>query len=170
MPAVSPITLSGFLKIPDIPGESTRDRHEDEIVVHRVGWSVAQGERAATGSGRRAGRPQVGPIVFDKWYDAASPYIALAAMQAKSFDEVVFSVRKDSGDAALDYLRITLSNVTISSYEMLNAYNETDEPIRRIPERVAMIFEKIAVRYVETDRDQSAGAEHEIEYDVSRGR
>jgi type VI secretion system secreted protein Hcp len=44
-----------------------------------------------------------------------------------------------------------------------------DEPIRRIPERVGVVFERIRVLYVETRDDQPAGDEHEIEYDVARG-
>ena len=52
---------------------------------------------------------------------------------------------------------------------MLDEYNEMDEPIRRIPERVGMAFERIRVVYVETGDDHSAGDEHEIEYDVARG-
>lgn len=79
------------------------------------------------------------------------------------------TLHRDSGDGHLDYLRITLTNATISSYEMLDEYNEMDEPIRRIPERVGVAFERIRIVYVETRDDHSAGDEHEIEYDVARG-
>ena len=169
MPAISPISLAGHLRIPDISGESTRAEHEGEIEVHRVSWSVTRSPTATSGSGRRSARPVVKPFTFDKWYDASSPYIALAAMQGKSFKEVVFSLHRDSGDGHLDYLRITLTNATISSYEMLDEYNEMDEPIRRIPERVGVAFERIRIVYVETRDDHSGGDEHEIEYDVARG-
>jgi type VI secretion system secreted protein Hcp len=169
MPAISPISLAGHLRIPGIAGESTRDGHEGEIEVHRVGWSVTRSPAAASGSGRRAARPEVGPVIFDKWYDASSPYIALAAMQGRSFKELVFSLHRESGDGHLDYLRITLINAAVSSYQMLDRYNEIDEPIRRIPERVGVEFERIRVVYVETREDHSAGDEHEIEYDVARG-
>ena len=98
--------LTGYMKIPDIDGESKfagprgRDRHSRDRMGH-----FAQGQaRAAPGAdGRRDGRWS-GRLVVHKFYDAASPYIALAAMQGKSFDEIVISIRKDSGEAHLDYL------------------------------------------------------------------
>ena len=37
-----------------------------------------------------------------------------AAMQGKSLPEIIIMARKDSGDAHLDYLKITLSNAAVS--------------------------------------------------------
>jgi type VI secretion system secreted protein Hcp len=134
-----------------------------------VHWKIAQRNSSALGSGRSSARAEISPIFVDKWTDAASPYLALACMQAKSFEEVVLLFRKDSGDAHLDYLKITMTNVIISSFEMLNEYKEEEEPILMIPERIGLSCEKINIVYTVQADDHSAGDEHEVEYDITKG-
>lgn len=156
--------LTGFLKIPDIPGESRLADHEGEIDIHSISWNVTGQTGVTQGAGRPRARAEAGPVSVGKFYDASSPYIALAAMQGKSFDEVVISFRQDSGEAHLDYLTITLENVIISSYD-LNGPPENEE----IEDRVQLSFEKINVKYVVQADDHSSGDEHEIEFDVVAG-
>lgn len=160
--------LTGYLKLPDIDGESKAADHEGEIDFHGINWSVAQKAKAARpGSGRARARAIVSPLEVQKFYDASSPYIALAAMQGKAFDEIELSVRQDSGDAHLDYLKITLTNCTLSAYAMYN--DGIDDPLTEISERVGISFEKVKVLYTVQADDHSAGDEHEIEYDVAAG-
>ncbi len=156
--------MTGFLKIPDIPGESVRADHEDEIDIHSIDWGVSRQQSAATGSGRSRSRADVRSVSLGKFYDASSPYLALACMQGKSFDEIVISLRKDSGDAHLDYLRITLSNVVISGYDV-----NTPPEGSQLADTVRLSFEKINILYIVQADDHSAGDEHEIEFDVFAG-
>ena len=102
--------LTAYMKIPDIAGESQRADHEDEIDIHDVQWVIEQASVAQVGRGRSQSRARVDALICAKYYDASSPYLALACMQAKSFDEIVLMVRKDSGEAHLDYLTITMTN------------------------------------------------------------
>ncbi|MEM9496441.1 MAG: type VI secretion system tube protein Hcp [Pseudomonadota bacterium] len=157
--------LTAYMLVPDVPGESVRADHEDEIDVHSIDWNVSQGAAAQVGRGRSMSRAQVGPFNIMKFYDASSPYLALACMQAKSFEEIVISVRKDSGEAHLDYLTITLKHVVISSYDML----PTSENSLVIEERVGLTAEECVIKYTVQADDHSAGDEHEIEYDISAG-
>lgn len=159
------MSLTGYLKVPDIDGESLRTEHEDEIDVHSIAWEITQGTAAQVGRGRSQSRAQVGNLAFLKFYDSASPYFALACMQGKSFDEIVLCVRKDSGEAHLDYLKITMTNVTISSYNML----PTSDEGQVIEEEIKLTFEKINIVYTVQADDHSAGDEHEIEYDIAGG-
>ena len=162
------MAFSGYIKIPDIDGESKQAEHEGEIDCWGVSWGAAQSSSAAVGSGRTRGRSVVQDFNFSKWYDAASPYLALACMQGKSFDEIIFMVRKDSGDAHLDYLQVTLTNCVVTSYQMSGSGpNVGDNDM--IAENVTISAEKIKVLYVVQADDHSAGDEHEIEYDVVSG-
>ena len=113
------MALTGYLLIPDIAGESQRVDHEEEIDVHSITWGISQGAAAQMGRGRSKGRADISTLKVNKYYDASSPYLALACMQGKSFDEIVLSVRKDSGEAHLDYLVITMTNVIVSDYFVL---------------------------------------------------
>ncbi|MEP5761888.1 MAG: type VI secretion system tube protein Hcp [Litoreibacter sp.] len=159
------MALTGTLLLPDIAGESVRADHEDEIDVHSIDWGISQGAKSQTGKGRSQGRAEVGALSVFKLTDASSAYLALACMQGKSLEECVLTVRKDSGDAHLDYLIITMTNVTISSYSML----PTAQDSLVIEERVSLTFEKVKYLYTVQADDHSAGDEHEIEYDIAAG-
>lgn len=159
------MAFTGYLKIEGIDGESKRADHEGEIDCFGVEWSVAQSSSAATGSGRTRGRAKINDFTFHKWMDAASPYLALACMQGKAFEEIVFMARKDSGEAHLDYLVVTLKKCIITSYQMAQS-SEEEEGSDMVKEAVAVSFEEITYKYVVQADDHSAGDEHEVEYNV----
>ncbi|MDO6584916.1 type VI secretion system tube protein Hcp [Salipiger sp. 1_MG-2023] len=168
------MAFTGYLKIPDIDGESQRAEHEDEIDITDIMWSIEQAATAQTGRGRARARADVSSLTCRKVYDASSPYIALAAMQAKSFKDVIVTVRRDSGEAHLDYLTITMTNTIISHYEIDGVGRITDsERVERegqeLQERIGFAFENIKVKYVVQEEDHSAGDEHEIEFDIAAG-
>ncbi len=159
------MALTAYLKLPDIAGESMRAEHEEEIDIHAMQWEIAQGAAAQVGRGRSQSRAQISGITMNKFVDAATPYLQLASMQGKSLDECVLAVRKDSGEAHLDYLVITMTNAVVSSYEML----ETSDEGLVIEEKITLTFEKVKVVYTVQADDHSAGDEHEIEYDIAAG-
>lgn len=161
------MALTGYMKIDDIQGESVRSGHEDEIDIHGVQWKAAQKSSANTSSGRTAGRATVEAFTCYKTMDASSPYLALACMQGKSIPEITISVRKDSGEAHLDYLVVVLESCIISSYEMVNDGSDADNDM--ISEVISISFEHIKDTYTVQADDHSAGAEHEITYDVVGG-
>lgn len=156
--------ITGFLKIPDIPGESRRVDHEDEIDVFDIVWGLERSSSATVGRGRARSRTEARPLVVQKFYDRASPYLALAVRQGKSFDEMVLSVRKDSGEAHLDYLIITMENVTISRYEF---HTGDDGAVAgMISEVCELEFEKVTIKYTVQADDHSSGDEHEVRMDL----
>jgi type VI secretion system secreted protein Hcp len=161
--------LSGYLKIDGIEGESVRAEHDSEIDVHGVHWKVERTASSVRGSGRTRtrSRPRVHSLTCFKQTDASSAYLALACLRGRSFSEMVLSVRKDSGDAHLDYLIITMKNVVVSGFEMMNdGSNSSDEVLT---EQVALSFEKVTYKYTVQADDHSAGDEHEIEFDIVAG-
>lgn len=162
--------IQGALKIDDIPGESKRADHEDEIDFYGIHWEIQQQSSSAAGSGRSRGRADVSGVTMWKAVDAASPYLALASMQGKSLPECTAYVRKDSGDAHLDYLKITMTNCMISAVEFLNHDDSTDDVNDQIiHEKITITCEKINVVYTVQADDHSAGDEHEVEYDIVKG-
>ncbi len=156
--------MTGYMKLPDIEGESRRADHEGEIDIMSIDWGMSQASNMQIGSGRTSSRATVNPINITKIYDASSPYLALACMQGKAFDEVVISFRQDSGEAHLDYLVITLTNVVISSYSLSGSAMGEE-----ITDALSLAFEIVNVKYTMQADDHSSGDEHEIEYDVSAG-
>lgn len=151
--------ITGFLKIDDIPGESRRVDHEDEIDVFGVSWEIEQA--TATRSGRVRARADMGPLVVHKYYDASSPYLARATEQGRAFPEMVLSLRKDSGEAHLDYLVITMENCLVASYRFAN--DDPSHPDGLIVERVEIDFETVKLIYTVQADDHSAGDVHEVD-------
>ena len=158
--------LTAYLKIDDIAGESRRAGHEDEIDIHDLKWNIEQGSSPRVGRGRSRARAKVEALVLHKFTDASSVYLALACMQGKSLHEVTLSVRRDSGDAHLDYLTITMENVVISRYEVLGSGEAEGEMIEEV---IGLVFENVSYKYVVQADDHSAGDEHEITYDLAAG-
>ncbi|NJM84063.1 MAG: type VI secretion system tube protein Hcp [Tabrizicola sp.] len=163
------MALTGYLKLPDIDGESVRADHEGEIDVHGVHWQVKQRSSANIGSGRTQARAEISGMTLYKVYDASSPYLALTAMLGKAIDEAVLMVRKDSGEAHLDYLTVTMKKCVIAEYEMTND-DPGEDGSQVIREKLVLSFEEVAIKYVVQADDHSKGDEHEIEYSVAAGK
>jgi type VI secretion system secreted protein Hcp len=159
------MAFTGYLKIEGIDGESKRADHEGEIDCFGVEFSAKQSSSSSVGSGRTRGRATLSDFTFHKWMDAASPYLALACAKGKSFEEIVFTVRKDSGDAHLDYLIVTLTNCIIAVYEMRQDSPEADSS-ELIAEKISVSYEELKIKYVVQADDHSKGDEHEIEYNL----
>ena len=159
--------LTAYLKIGDIAGESQRVDHEDEIDIHDIMWSIDRKSASKVGRGRARARARIQPLLLRKVTDAASAYLLLACMQGKSFPEMILSVRKDSGEAHLDYLVITMENVTISKFEKLGVGVENEG--QTIEEIIGLVFENVTYKYTVQNDDHSAGDEHEITYDIAAG-
>jgi type VI secretion system secreted protein Hcp len=166
------MAYQGYLRLPDIRGESRRSGHEDEIEVHGVAWDVAQSPAGRAGRGRTRARADVGPIVLWKRYDASSPYLVLAAMQGRAFDAARLALT-GPGEATDPYLQITLENCLVAAYGIVappeaELHGGRGDPLPPL-ERIALDFERIVVRYVERASDGTAGTEHEIAYDIAAG-
>lgn len=161
------MSLAGYLKIDDIPGESRRVGHIDEIDVKGAHWKIAQASSAAGGSGRTQARAQVHTLTCIKETDAASPYLALACFKGKSIPEAVLMLRKDSGEEHLDYLQITMTRCIVTSFEMLN--DGTDENDNVVTEKLGLSFEEVDILYTVQADDHSAGAEHQTQFNIEAG-
>jgi type VI secretion system secreted protein Hcp len=159
------MAFTGYLKIEDIKGESKRAEHEDEIDCFGVEFNASQSSSSAVGSGRTRGRATLSDFTFHKWMDASSPYLMFACAKGKSFKEMVFAVRKDSGDVHLDYLVITLTNCIISGYKMSQSAAEAANE-ELISEEIKVSYEEIKFKYVLQADDHSKGNDHEVGYNL----
>lgn len=159
--------INGVLQLTDIGGESKKADYEDLIDVHGAYWTVDQKSGAVIGSGLTQSSAEIGNFHFIKWFDAASPYLAKLCMNGGTIDEAVFTALKDSGEARLPYLIITLTKCIISRYDISNDGNDND--VQLIREDVSIACEKIKILYTVQEPDGSGGPEHESEYDIIAG-
>jgi type VI secretion system secreted protein Hcp len=151
----SSIKIDGFLKVPDIPGPSERDGHEEEIEIHGVKFNMHAPHDPNSMS--RRGRVALDMIVFTKYYDMPSPYLKKALFDNTPMDEVVFSARRTIEGETSDYLVVTLTDASVMTYQMCQAPDEAD----LIEEEVGFAYNAIKFVY---DKD------HEIEMSVKVGK
>ncbi len=147
--------IDGFLKVPDIPGPSVRDGHEEEIEVYGVKYDMVAPHDANSLS--RRGRVALGMIEFTKHYDMASPYLQKALFDNTLMGEVKFSARRTIEGETSDYLVVTLEDASVVKYDLRASPDEPDI----IEDKVAFAYKKIVFNYDD---------QHEIEMDVHVGK
>ena len=146
--------IDGFLKVPDIPGPSERDGHEEEIEVYGVDFTMVAPHDPNSLS--RRGRVALGAVEFTKHYDKSSPYLKQALYENTKLDEVVFTCRRTIEGETSDYLVGTMTDASVISYNMHHSPDEPDV----IEDKVGFAYKKIKFVY---DDD------HETEMNVATG-
>ena len=147
--------IDGFLKVPDIPGPSVRDGHEEEIEVHGMAFNMVAPHDPNSLS--RRGRVALDVIEFTKHYDMSSPFLRQACFQNKLLGEVVFSARRTIESETSDYLVITLTDASVVRYTVAPSNDEPD----LLEEKVGFAYKTIKFAYDD---------KYEVEMDVHVGK
>jgi len=136
-------SFAQFMLIEGMPGESQDTAHPGWIDVLSTEWSLD----ATASADKRGSVGEISDIVITIAADASSPYLALAAMQSKSFDTVDFEFVDDTGQVVRT---LRLTNVKITSL-----VSSTQD--RSIPptETLALNYERIVWVAYPADREQA---------------
>jgi type VI secretion system secreted protein Hcp len=113
-----------FLKVDGMPGDSTDDNHKGEVNVTSFAFAVGRGgdgtgvssATAPTAGSAGSSRRGLQTLRVDKIYDAASPKLLKAAATGRHIKSAVLTFRR-SGDNDVEFLRYTLSDVQVTSYD-----------------------------------------------------
>ena len=135
-----------FLKLDGIPGESTDAKHKDEIDVLAFSWGVSHPKATGPGGGGGGGS---GKAVFEDLLvvartSKASPKLWLACASGQHIKSAILTCRKP-GKAPFEFLKITLTDVLISSYEIDGS--EDEPPL----DQIALSFAKVETAYTPQD-------------------
>jgi type VI secretion system secreted protein Hcp len=150
-----------FIKIPPLKGESVDKTHAGEIDVLAWSWGMSNSGSAHVGGGAGAGKVNVQDLSFTKYLDKSSPDLMLAACNGKHFDGAVLVVRK-AGEKPLEYLKITLTEVLVTSISTGGSGGED-----RLTENVTLNFAKVQVDYIEQKKDGSAGDKPSMVWNIA---
>lgn len=129
-----------FLKLDGIPGESTDAKHKDEIDVLAFSWGVSQSGSSGPGGGGGAGKAVFDDLLVVARTSKASPKLLLACASGQHIKTAVLTCRKP-GKAPFEFLKITLTDVTVSSYEIDGSDDEL--PL----DQIALSFAKVEMAY-----------------------
>jgi type VI secretion system secreted protein Hcp len=152
-----------FLKIDGIPGESTDSKHNGEINI--LSWSWGETQATGPGTGGGAGKVSMQDFRISKAVDKTSPKLMLACASGQHIKDAVLSCRK-AGGILKDFLTITLTEVTVSSYEIVgNSGADID-----LTDQFALHFAKIEFNYVQQKPDGTMGASSQAGWDVKNNK
>ena len=156
------MAIDMFIKIDDVKGESIDDKHSGEVDVLSWSWGMTQSGTTHTGTGGGAGKVHVNDLSFTKWVDSATPTLQLACCAGKHYKEAKLTVRK-AGEKPLEYLKITMKDVIISSLSDGGAGGED-----RLTESVTLNFAEFKVEYTPQKADGSGGAAVEAAWHIAK--
>lgn len=142
-----------FLKMTDIKGESTDSKHSGEVELESWSTGASNAATFSSGGGGGAGKVVLQDLHIVTKYSAASPNLFLGCASGKHFKEAVIVCRK-AGEEQQEFLKITLSNVMISSYQVGGQGGGNGS----IPmDQFALAFEEIKYEYKDQKSDGKLG-------------
>ena len=130
-----------FLKVGDLEGESTDTKHGKEIDVLAWSWGMSQSGTTHMGGGGGAGKVSVQDLSVTKYVDSSSHNLVLGCCNGKHYPEALLTVRK-AGEEPLEYLKITMKEVLISSISTGGSGGED-----RLTENVTLNFAEFKIEY-----------------------
>lgn len=146
------MAFDAFLKLDGIKGESQDAKHKGEIDLLSFHWGANQTGASAVGGGGGSGKVHIQDISITKKADAASPLLFLNCASGSHIKEGTLVVRKAGGEQ-LEYLKIKLTDVLVSSYRPGGSAHGADD----IPmEEVSLNFAKIEYSYQPQGADGKA--------------
>lgn len=152
-----------YLKLGDIKGESTDDKHKEEIDVLSWAWSMNNPTSMVSGGGGGRGKVNIADIQFTHYVDKASPNIMKMCATGEHFKEGTIIQRKQ-GKTPQEYLIIKMTDVMVSSVS--NQGNGGDHPT----ESVTLAFAKVDFEYKPQKADGQLDAGVHFKYDVKANK
>lgn len=154
-----------LLKIEGIDGETKIDKHSGEIDVESFSWGENQTGTSGSGGGAGAGKVSKQDFSFVKKVDKSSPLLMVSCATGKHIKTAVLTVRK-AGETPQEYLKITMTDLLVSSYQTGGAANSDVVP----HDQVTLNFGTLEFSYKEQRADGSLGGEIKQKYDFAAGK
>jgi type VI secretion system secreted protein Hcp len=153
-----------FAKIGDIKGESTDDKHKEEIEVLSFSWGVANPASPTPGGGG-AGKATFQDLSLVHKIDKASPLLLKACATGMHLKDAIITHRK-AGKTPLEYLIIKLEDIIITGVTHAGASGQPETG----PETVSLAFAKIDFSYRPQKPDGSLDALVSFKYDIKNNK
>jgi type VI secretion system secreted protein Hcp len=152
-----------FLELEGIKGETGdkafKSKHAMDILAWS--WGLSNSGTFHTGTGGGAGKASFQDISITKYIDLASPNLMLYCANGKHVTKGVITVRK-AGEKPLDYLKISMKNILVSSYTTGGSGGED-----RLTENVALNFAQVKVEYAQQAEAGGSGGTNDFDWDIA---
>lgn len=137
------MAFDSFLKIYGIDGESLDKNHLGWIEIESFSWGVSNPHTVAGGGGG-SGRASQSDFDFQALTSKASPNLMLACATGRHFEEADLTCRKAGGPSQVEFLKIKLYDIFVSSYQQGGGAEGGDQ----VPtDSVSLFFDKCDYLY-----------------------
>ena len=141
-----------FLTLDGVTGESKDKTHTKDIDLLSWSWGMSNSGSAHEGGGAGSGKVSVQDVSVTKYIDSSSPKIMLSCCNGTHFDSALITVRKAGGEKPVEYVKIKMQEVLITSVSTGGSGGED-----RLTENVKLNFAKVKVEYVPQDDKGAPG-------------
>jgi type VI secretion system secreted protein Hcp len=149
-----------FLKVDGIDGESTDDKHKNEIDVESWSWGETNSGTHAGGGGGGAGKVSMQDFHFVMKTNKSTPKLMLACATGQHIKEAKLTCRKAGGEQQ-EYLTVKFSDLLVSSYQTGGSSGDV------VPtDQVSLNYSKIEYEYKPQKPDGSLDAPVKAGYDL----
>lgn len=156
-----------FLKLSNnIKGESQDEIHRDEIDVLGWNWGLTQSGTTHLGKGGGGGKVNVADLHLSKYVDLATNDLIKRCASGEHIEEGELVVRKSGGTKPVEYMKIKMKHIMISSY---NTGGQKDG-LDRVQESLSLNFRSFEVTYTTQADDGSAGPESMAGWEIAENR
>jgi type VI secretion system secreted protein Hcp len=159
------MSVDMFLKLDPIKGEAQDSKHKDEIELLSFGWGVHQTGSMHSGTGGGAGKASFQDLHFTHWIDKATVDLIKACTQGDHIQKGELVVRKAGGKDALEYIKISMTNVIVTNVSPGGSHSED-----RLTENVTLNFQKYKIEYKQQTEKGAAGASPQFGWDIAANK
>lgn len=152
-----------FLKLDNLKGESQDAVHKDAIQILAWSWGMTQSGTMHIGTGGGSGKVSVQDLSITKYIDSATHALVDACCNGKHFDQGTVIVRKAGGEKAMEYLKITMKQVIVTSVSTGGSGGE-----ERLTENISLNFAQFKLEYFPQTAKGSAGGSLPAEYNIAK--
>ena len=149
-----------FLKVDGIKGESADSTYKNEIDVVAFSWGMNQSGSMHIAGGGGSGKVSVHDISITKYVDKATTAFMQKCCSGKHFPKAQLICRK-AGDTPLEFLKITMEEVLISSISSGGSGAED-----RMTENITLNFAKVKVEYTPQTSEGGGSGASELGFNI----
>ncbi len=158
------MAFDAFLKIDGVDGESTDDKHKNEIEILSYSLGLSSSGSAASGGGGGSGKVQFQDFHFVSPLQKSSPRLFLGCATGEHFKKAVLTVRK-AGGGQQDYYKVTMEDIIVSSFQQGGSPDgDSSVPM----EQVSINFAKIKLEYQTQRPDGALGETSSASWDLKK--
>jgi type VI secretion system secreted protein Hcp len=160
------MAFDAFLKLGDIVGESTDDRHLGWIEIESFSWGMTQSGSFSGGGGGGTGKVSFQDIHFTAHTQKSSPLIAKTCATGQHIPKAQLSFIKAQSDKGFEFVKFEFTDVLVSSYQLGGSSGGEDRPT----DSFSLNFAKIEFDYIPQKADGSADSPVVFIFDVRENR